>query len=315
VRIFYVTNGQHVAGGQLVNLDHVAALRRLGYDARFLIVRPPGEGPFTPQFPPGREAPWQTETHDLEAEDVVVGGEMFALGALAVQATPARKVLHNQGPYYTFMAFLDLAAVRGWGCEAMIMPSGFGAAMLRRVGWDGGLHVVRPALDPVFAAAGGQPRELRIAAITSKRLHEIRLIRGILRSQRPDLAHVPWLEIGGVPRAEVARRMASSEIFLAAGRLEGLGLPPLEAMATGALVVGFHAGGGREYATAANGDWFDDDRHVEIAETLALRLDALKAGERFAERRAAGQATAAEFSQAIFEAQLAAAGRAIAGPP
>jgi glycosyltransferase involved in cell wall biosynthesis len=315
VRIFYVTNGQHVAGGQLVNLDHVSALRRLGYDARFLIVRPPDEGPFTPEFPAGHEAPWQTDVGDLTAADIVVGGEMFALGALAVQRTPARRVLHNQGPYYSFMAFLDLAAIREWGCEAMILPSGFGADMLRRMGWDRGLHVVRPPLDPVFAAAAGQPRELRIAAITSKRLQEIRLIRGILRSQRPELAAVPWLEIAGVSRAEAAQRMATSEIFLAAGQLEGLGLPPLEAMATGALVVGFHGGGGQEYATPENGDWFDDGRHFEIAAMLAQRLDALKAGDPFEARRAAGRATAAGFSQVNFEAQLAAAWRAIAGPP
>ena len=316
MRIFYVTNGEHIAGGQLVNLDHVAGLRRLGYDARFLIVRPPGEaGPFTPQFPTGLEAPWQAETADLTADDFVVGGEMFADGARAVLDTPARRVLHNQGPFYTFMAFIDLPSLRSWGCEAMILPSGFAADMVARMGWDRPAHVVRPYLDPVFLDPPPAPRELRVAAMTRKRAQEARLIRGVLRSRRPDLAAIPWLEIAGVGRAEVARMLAGSEVFLSLGQLEGLGLPPLEAMACGTLVVGFHAGGGQEYATPDNGDWFDDGRHFEIAEALERLLDGLRAGERFEARRAAGARTAAEFNKPAFEAQLAQAWAAIAGPP
>jgi hypothetical protein len=315
LRIFYVTDGVHVAGGQLVNLDHVAALRRLGYDARLMILRPAGESAFTPQFPPGREVPWRLGLGDLAADDVVVTGEMFELGARTLQGTPARRVLHNQGPFYTFLTFLDLPAIRQWGCEAMIVPSGVGADMLRRMGWDRDLHVVRPALDPVFSAPGQRSRVLQIATITSKRLHEIRLIRGILRSTRPDLNDVPWLGLAGVERAELARRMQESAIFLAAGRLEGLGLPPLEAMAAGALVLGFHAGGGRDYATPENGDWFDDGQHFEIAEALASLIDRLRTGEQFRERRAAGVATAARYSQPAFEAALALAWGRLVGPP
>jgi hypothetical protein len=83
-------------------------------------------------------------------------------------------------------------------------------------------------------------------------------------------------------------------------------------MAGGALVVGYHGVGGLEYATAENGDWFDDAAgHVEIADRLAERLDALKAGERFEARRLAGAATAASFSRERFEAELKAAWDAI----
>ena len=317
MRIFYVTQGVHQTGGQLVNLDHVAGLRRLGYDARLLFIRPPDEAPavFAPEFPAGFEAPWQVGPAGLTADDIVVVGEMFGAGALALEPSPARKVLHNQGPFYTFKAFIDLQAMREWGAEAMILPGGFAARMVRKMGWDGGLHVVRPALDPVFAAAAGGLRELRIALIPNRRPQEWRLIRGILRSRWPRLAAVPWLEIAGVSRAEVARLVAGSEIYLALGQLEGLGLPPLEAMAAGALVIGFHGGGGQEYASAENGDWFDDGRHFEIAETLAQRIGEILAGERFEARRAAGARTAADFSREAFERQLALAWEGIAGPP
>jgi hypothetical protein len=317
LRIHYVTQGVHLTGGQLVNLDHVVHLRRLGYDALLLIVRPPDEprGAFIPSFPAGLEVPWQVGVGGLGPDDVVVVGEMFGAGAIAVQNTPARKILHNQGPFFTFAAFIDLPSMVRWGAEAMILPSEYAAAMVARMGWKLPLHVVRPALDPVFAGSGGGRRELRVVGIPNRRPHEWRLIRGILRSRRPALAGVPWLEIRGASRAEVARTMAGNEIFLATGQLEGLGLPPLEAMAAGALVVGFRGGGGEEYATAENGDWFDEGAHFEIAETLAARIDALQAGERFEARRAAGRATAAAFGREAFEAQLETTWRAIAGPP
>jgi hypothetical protein len=313
LRIFYLSDGLHAGGGRMVNLDHVEALRGFGYDARYLVV--PAEGVEAPQFPLGRDVPWQTSTDDLTLDDIVVVGEMHAAGARAVMATPARKLIHNQNPYYSFLAFRDFGAVRGWGCEAMLAPSGFTADQLRQMGWTGPVHVVRPFVDPVFAAAAQRRDEVRIGVMPRKRPHELALIRGVVLSQRPDLARVPWGRIGGRPRAEVADILGRCDLFLSLSHMEGLGLPPLEAMAAGCLVVGFHGGGGREYATAENGDWFDDGGHLEIAAALIGRLDALAAGERFEARREAGRRTAAEFSLARFEAELRAAWLAIAGPP
>ena len=83
MRIFYVIAGDFIAGGQRVNLDHVLALRRLGYDARLWIMRPDGEaaGAYQPKFPSGLEAPWQPAVPDLAADDVLVVGEMFGAAA------------------------------------------------------------------------------------------------------------------------------------------------------------------------------------------------------------------------------------------
>ena len=316
MRIFFLNEGLFLTGGQFVNLDHVLALRRLGYDARFWFIRVNAPiADFRPAFPPGQEAPWQVEPPELAPDDVVVVGEMFGAGALAVREARVRKVVHNQGPYLSFEAFVDMQAFRDWGCEAMVCPSEHAAGMLRRIGWDRPLHVVRPALHPVFAPDPAVQRHRAIAAVTTKRGHELRLIRGVFRSLRPDLAKVRWIGISGLPREEVAFRMKSCEIFLALGEREGLGLPPLEALATGALVAGFHGGGGKAYATAENGDWFDDDRHVEIAQALISLIDRLNAGESFEARRKAGFAAAAGFSRPGFEAQLAAAWAALAGPP
>jgi hypothetical protein len=86
-------------------------------------------------------------------------------------------------------------------------------------------------------------------------------------------------------------------------------------MAAGALVVGFHGGGGLEYATPENGDWFDDGQAPAIADRLAELVDRLRAGERFEARREAGRRTAGEFSRETFETALRAAWLDLAGPP
>ncbi|MBS0360885.1 MAG: hypothetical protein JSR98_05865, partial [Proteobacteria bacterium] len=107
MRIFYAVGGEFVAGGQQVNLDHVMALRAQGHDARLLIIRPKSEPPgFVPRFPAAVEPPpWQLSPDDLTGDDVVVVGEMFQRGAAALLNTPARKVIHNQNPFYMFEAF------------------------------------------------------------------------------------------------------------------------------------------------------------------------------------------------------------------
>jgi hypothetical protein len=316
VRIFYVVSGEHVAGGQLVNLAHVTTLRGLGHDARLMIVRPAAEDgqPFVPDFPDDVEPPpWQRGVDGLTAEDVVVVGEMFGPGILAVMNTPARKVIHNQNPHYTFQYFRDAPQIRAWGAERVICASGFTRDRLVEAGWDGPTSVVRPFVDPIFQGDLATPRARWVAFMPRKRRIEARLLRGMLWSRRPDLQPIPWIQLANATRAECAATLKLAAVFLSLSYQEGLGLPPLEAMAGGALVVGFHGEGGREYATPQNGDWFDEGRYVEIVDALAARLDALEAGETFAERRAAGMTTAAEFSRARFEAELRASWDEILG--
>lgn len=302
MRIFYVTSGQHVAGGQLVNLDHVATLRSWGHDARHMIIN--NESGFAPVFPAGLEAPWQVGAAGLTADDVVVVGEMFGAGMLAVKDSLARKVIHNQNPHYLFHAFSSVQIIETWGASHMLCCSHFTAGRAREAGWRGPTSVVRPYIAADFHGDPAAPRTPAVVTMPRKRPTEAKLIRGLLRSRRPDLKTLAWVELAGLPRADCALLMKEAGVFLSLSHQEGLGLPPLEAMAAGALVVGYHGSGGLEYATPQNGDWFDDGHYSEIADTLAARLDGLIAGDAFTERRAAGISTAAQFSKASFDAEL-----------
>ena len=299
--------GGFTAGGQAVNLEHVTALRRFGHDASLAIVQS-GDAPFEPAFPAGVEPPpWQIGLPDLTADDVTVVGEAFGAGIQACAASPARRVIHNQNPFYTFQAFHDWDAVARYGTSHLLCASQFTAGRLTEMGWTGPMSVVRPFLDPAFHCDLDRVRAPWIAYMPRKRSYEARLIRGLFRSRRPDLAHVTWIELAGVSRADVAGTLSAAGLFLSLGRQEGLGLPPLEAMASGVLVVGFHGEGGREYAAPENGDWFDEGQHAEIADALAMRMDQLAAGQDLTSRRRAGLDTAAAFSRERFEDELQAA--------
>jgi glycosyltransferase involved in cell wall biosynthesis len=56
-----------------------------------------------------------------------------------------------------------------------------------------------------------------------------------------------FVEIDNMSESEVARILKESTVFLSFNHREGFGLPPVEAMACGCVVVGYEGGAGKEY--------------------------------------------------------------------
>lgn len=94
---------------------------------------------------------------------------------------------------------------------------------------------------------------VRIAWMPRKNKALATQIREILalRCLHTGLAAPEWVEIQNRSREEVAAILRSCQIFLATGFPEGCPLPPLEAMASGCLVVGFAGFGGWDYMRQA----------------------------------------------------------------
>jgi len=110
-----------------------------------------------------------------------------------------------------------------------------------------------------------------------------------------------------LPRDQVAAHLRAAHIYVSTGMYEGLGLPPLEAMAAGCLVVGFAGGGGLDYATADNGVWVPDDDPWALAEALEHTLASLNdpaAAAALDAKRRAGRATAMSYNRERFEREL-----------
>jgi len=139
---------------------------------------------------------------------------------------------------------------------------------------------------------------MQIAAIPRKLPREAAAIHSVLRLKYPELASVPWAVIENKPEREIAEIFGRSAIVLSLPFLESFGLVPLEAMASGAIVIGFHGYGALEYATAENGYWFPPDHIEETADAMAHTIRVLQVQDpTILKMREAGRATAARYGK------------------
>lgn len=81
--------------------------------------------------------------------------------------------------------------------------------------------------------------------------------------------------LSGLDHAAVVERLRASRIFLSFGGPEGFGLPVLEAMNAGCLVVGYHGYGGQELLTPDTGVPIDLGDIPGFARTCAATIDEL----------------------------------------
>lgn len=111
--------------------------------------------------------------------------------------------------------------------------------------------ILRPGIDPaVFAPPGEKPAEPTVAFMPRKNKALADQIRAVFEARNPGRAR--WLEIDGRDQAGVAGLLQQSHVFLATGFPEGCPLPPLEAMACGAVPVGCAGLGGWDYMRQAD---------------------------------------------------------------
>lgn len=186
----------------------------------------------------------------LAGDDLlVIPGHLDRLEAIT---SGAPHVIFNQGPAHTFSR-------SGWDRASWSPVTTSGTLGIVTVSEDARAYLgftfpqipvwrVRLGLDPDTFHPGpaAEARPRRIAFMPRRRTRDLAYL---LRTADLLGALEGWelAPIAGLPEQEVARQLRSSGVFLALSEREGFGLPPLEAMACGCLVVGFHGGGGREF--------------------------------------------------------------------
>lgn len=229
--------------------------------------------------------------------DVMVFPEAIngPLVALAKAKTPATKVLFCQAQYYALFNALPPDEYRTL-FERVACQSEIAKGFLERV-----LRFEEVALIPCFVDPKlFHPREktMQIAAIPKKLPREAAAIHSVLHLKYPELKSVPWAVIENRPEREIADIFGRSTIVLSLPFLESFGLVPLEAMASGAIVIGFHGHGALEYATPENGQWLPSDHIEETADAIAHVIRALQAKDPgILKMLEAGHATAARYSK------------------
>jgi glycosyltransferase involved in cell wall biosynthesis len=138
------------------------------------------------------------------------------------------------------------------------------------------VHRIRHGLDPVLHHPLTEAPGRRIAYMKRRRSDEAAQVLKLLEL-RGALEGWEVVTIHGRTEREAAELLRSSQVFLSFSRLEGFGLPPLEALASGCLVVGFDGFGGRELFQPPFATSIEDGDVVAFAravEDVIHRIDA-----------------------------------------
>ena len=238
----------------------------------------------------------------VDAGDHVVVPEVYRVSG-EIENLRARKVLFCQNHFHMHRGLDGRASWQEMGVRDAIACSGVVAEAVRRCLGFGEVPVIRCAIDTALFRP--RPKRLQVFTLQGKIRDELPLIRDYFCRAFPHLADVPWRGLDGAPQTAVAEAMGASAVCLSLSRREGLGLPPLEAMAAGGVVAGFHGVGGREYATPENGLWAEEEDLVgcalRLGEAITLCRDDPAAAERY---RDAGRRTVARFGMDGLRADL-----------
>lgn len=299
-RIFYVSkNFSYPLGGVRISHHHVNVLVQNGFDAAILLRQDQPQPFFKAKVP----TQIFSTAFRFQDDDIFVVPEPWGDFLTLLSGRPVRKIVFCQNHYYVSHGLGSHRGYDAYGVQTVFCCGDVIAEFLRRTLGLAHVPVVHNAIDhTVFKPA---QKRLQIAYMPRKMAKEADFVRMTFRARYPHFADIPWQPIDMVPEPEVAKRLAESAIFLSLSRLEGVGLPPLEAMASGCVVVGFTGGGGLEFARNDNGFWCQPDDLTGAADALA-RAAALIDGdpEGYRKHREAGQQTAKGYNLARMEQEL-----------
>lgn len=296
--IFYMLPGSsNPNGGAYVLLDHVEALRKCGFSA--YAVAPRGFKLWratSAQIIDG-SSEWSCPDGSILVYPEVVSADTLAISK---HRDDLIKLIYCQS-YRGISNNKDiLGNLNSYGISGIFSNAPFVSLALSKIVGIADAPVVSCKIDTGLFCPG--KKNFDVAYMTNKLPNGRRNIEFLLHENNKN---VSWAEISMNTREEVAHRLSESFIFLTLGYREGFGLPPLEAMAAGCLVVGFHAEGAKAYATASNGFWHGENDYAGVTDSLMKALDLCRRGDtEYHSRIEAGFQTARSYSPERMEREL-----------
>ncbi len=242
---FYLLDNDAPFGGTRTIYRHIEMMRRSGLSAVALHQK---RGFRFTWF--DHQVPTDSVSNvAIGPDDLLVVPEPFVPVIARGPAVP-RHVVLNQNPFLTW-GEQPAAVSRHYFSDrrplAIISTSAFTTEFVHFCFPRIEVHEVRPTLDPAIFRPGDGERPKRIAYMPRKGARADAEILLRMFEDRGTLRDWEIRPLDGLREERVAAELRSARIFLALSTREGLGLPPLEAMASGCYVVGYHAIGGREY--------------------------------------------------------------------
>lgn len=221
---------------------------------------------------------------------------------------PQRKVLYSQNHFYASLSLQDVECFSDYGITHALCCS---YTTLKHMEWR------HPKVEATLLPCGVdatrfQPakKQRKICYMPRKRPLECLYLKDIFKHTYPEHKAWEWKEINDMTEQQTAKMMGEAGVFLSMGRLESLGLTPLEAMASGCVLAGFTGIGGREFANSKNGFWAEEDDFEEAVEQIhqAIKLAEMPmdAPERLAYHAATQEALKPYTPEAFKESAAAA---------
>lgn len=293
-RIIFMTpfSRMEITGGIKTNYQHAELLAELGFDA--CIYQPDGQ----PKWFKSSARRLVGDQLILAPDDVVVFPEVLqgVSGEFARAPLPARKVLFCQNQYYAVNALPPETSYRALGFTHFACSSVIAKGFLQRVFALPEVSVLPCFVDrEIFFP---RSKAMQIAVVPRKLPVEARFIQKLFELKYVKLGSIPWHFVESKSEAETAEIFGRSSILLSLSARESFGLVPIEAMASGCIVVGFHGYGGLEYATPENGYWFSPEYMEEVADALAGVVSGLEREDpNLVRMREAGAETASRYTK------------------
>lgn len=233
------------SGGVRVIYRHVDLLNSLGIPASVVHAR---RGFRCTWFENATRVTSSDEVR-LGPDDILVVPEYYAPG-LHVLPRDVRVVVFNQRAYHSFdevdpdpsrpgAPYTQLPSL-----AAILCVSRDNKALLDLTNPGVPVHICRPVVDGALFHPGDTPPGRRLGYVVARRRHEAALLEHVLHAQGVDW---PVVRLRGLPETQVARELRACAVFVSFSELEGFGLPPAEAMASGCYVVGYTGGAGDEF--------------------------------------------------------------------
>lgn len=269
-----IFSSKHAVGGVKVFYQHVKYLRELGYDAHALAL-----GSFDGNlfYPDTVSKNIKDVGYDLSENDIVVASEFAPYDA--VQFKKCRRVVFVQSWCFMKMKFHEEdkdKSYRDLGFDHVISCGDYITKTVNVLNNEDCVTIANGIDSDVFFPDDPVRIKNRVMCLTRKNPQDIKTITSIVKREVPD---VEFFYADGLNEQEIAEAYRQSDIMLASGYPEGLPLPPLEAMFSGAIVVGFTGRGGRQYMIDEETALVSEDGDcIDVAENLIKLLgdEALK---------------------------------------
>lgn len=260
VSIYFLCTSPSAPSGGVMRIYHyVELLNAEGYDA-FVVHAYPS---YRPHWFDSTAQVWPHRKLQITGADVVIIPE-YLLEKTSILPSWARKVILDLNPLSRPPGRLHDAAQ----AECMMVVSEYAQNLLGFMFPDTRVERVPHAVDrDVFSPDETEGKEFRISYMPRRRGDAIESVISALR-RRGTLDAWEVISMSGMDQSEVADMMRRSRIFLSGSSREGLGRPPLEAIACGCHVVGFSGVAGREYFDVEAAHEVREDDLLDYGQTL-----------------------------------------------